>query len=65
MDIKGLLRVLQVPARETGEVFRTFSVTSGFLCRGEDQEDKKCMDYQVRYFCKEGDYEHTQSHAST
>ncbi|CAK8685030.1 unnamed protein product [Clavelina lepadiformis] len=40
------------PARETGEVFRKFSVTAGFLCMGNDQRNGRCQDYQVRYFCK-------------
>ncbi|CAK8685031.1 unnamed protein product [Clavelina lepadiformis] len=41
-----------IPARESGEVFRVLSPSAGFECRGEDQEDGRCEDYKVRYFCK-------------
>nr|CAB3235280.1 peroxidase [Phallusia mammillata] len=42
-----------VPARETGEVFRKHSPFAGFLCRKQDQQDGRCLDYKVRYLCKE------------
>uniref|UniRef100_A0A673CUB3 WxxW domain-containing protein n=1 Tax=Sphaeramia orbicularis TaxID=375764 RepID=A0A673CUB3_9TELE len=35
----------------TGEVIFKADTTSGFICRNEDQTDKQCTDYRVRFSC--------------
>ncbi|XP_035690117.1 mucin-5AC-like [Branchiostoma floridae] len=35
----------------TGEVFASFDVTTGFVCRMRDQPDGTCLDYEVRFCC--------------
>ena len=40
-----------VYARETGDVFYTLNEREGLICRGQDQLNRKCHDYRVRYLC--------------
>ena len=51
---ESLKKYFQIPARETGEVFRALGVSTGFICLGRDQPSGRCSNYIVRYFCKRG-----------
>ncbi|XP_066269246.1 uncharacterized protein [Branchiostoma lanceolatum] len=35
----------------TGEVFAFYDVSTGFVCKKEDQPDNTCLDYEVRFCC--------------
>ncbi|CAK8685029.1 salivary peroxidase/catechol oxidase-like [Clavelina lepadiformis] len=50
-----------IPARETEEVFEEFSVHFGFICRAKQQRSGKCSDYRVRYLCRRGQAQNTDS----
>ncbi|XP_038134652.1 LOW QUALITY PROTEIN: cartilage intermediate layer protein 2-like [Cyprinodon tularosa] len=39
------------PAIYTGENFYAYNPTVGFVCRQEDQKDRTCKDYKVRFGC--------------
>ncbi|XP_037605933.1 uncharacterized protein LOC119476605 [Sebastes umbrosus] len=36
----------------TGEVFFKNDATTGFVCRNQDQKNKRCSDYKVRFRCR-------------
>uniref|UniRef100_A0A3Q3GEX2 Cartilage intermediate layer protein 2-like n=1 Tax=Kryptolebias marmoratus TaxID=37003 RepID=A0A3Q3GEX2_KRYMA len=36
---------------EAGEKIYKYDTTSGFVCRNEDQLDRRCNDYKVRFSC--------------
>ncbi|XP_074472131.1 uncharacterized protein LOC141756361 isoform X2 [Sebastes fasciatus] len=36
----------------TGEVFFKNDATTGFVCRNQDQKNKRCSDYKVRFRCQ-------------
>eukprot|EP00058_Branchiostoma_floridae_P014138 XP_002599626.1 hypothetical protein BRAFLDRAFT_77725 [Branchiostoma floridae] len=35
----------------TGEQFAFYDTTTGFVCKKNDQRDKTCLDYEVRFCC--------------
>jgi len=51
IDIEVVTVDGETPAREMGEVFKTFKADKGFICLNQDQTDGKCHDYKVRYLC--------------
>ncbi|CAH1247321.1 VWA2 [Branchiostoma lanceolatum] len=50
-DIQVRVKGTEQPAFMTGEVFAFYDVSTGFVCRKEDQPDNTCLDYEVRFCC--------------
>ncbi|CAH1780674.1 unnamed protein product [Owenia fusiformis] len=47
-----------IPASKTGQVFHkkaACSVIGGLACYNRKQKNRRCLNYEVRYFCKEDD----------
>ncbi|XP_070578631.1 uncharacterized protein [Ptychodera flava] len=44
-----------VPAELTGEVFHSYDTNSGFTCLNEEQRDRACQDYRVKFCCRDCD----------
>ncbi|CAH1780671.1 unnamed protein product [Owenia fusiformis] len=47
-----------IPASKTGQVFHkkaACSVEGGLACYNRKQKNRRCLNYEVRYFCKEDD----------
>ncbi|XP_078095332.1 uncharacterized protein LOC144510017 isoform X4 [Mustelus asterias] len=42
-----------VPASDTGDNIPQCSISSGFACVNEEQNDGSCEDYRIRFFCPE------------
>ncbi|KAF7230685.1 cartilage intermediate layer protein 2-like [Nothobranchius furzeri] len=40
-----------IPAEDTGHTFQAYNTEVGFICRNEDQQFGRCMDYKVRFRC--------------
>ena len=66
LDIQVVTVDGEVPALETGDIFKTMKKDKGFICLNSDQvrfklwdhffndliqTSEKCMDYKVRYLC--------------
>ncbi|XP_029903280.1 uncharacterized protein LOC115356303 isoform X2 [Myripristis murdjan] len=49
--IEGVTRDEHIPATETGDYFLNYSPTEGLVCRNNDQKQKSCQDYIVRFGC--------------
>ena len=49
--IEARTRKDKVPALATGEKFKHNDTAVGFACINEEQADKKCQDYEVRFCC--------------
>ncbi|XP_078584280.1 uncharacterized protein LOC144866630 [Branchiostoma floridae x Branchiostoma japonicum] len=50
-DIEVRVIATGLDAFLTGEVFAFYDVTTGFVCKKEDQPDDTCLDYEVRFCC--------------
>lgn len=44
----------EVPWDKTGDVLHLACSTKGLSCKNDDQKDRKCEDYEVRYECPPG-----------
>ncbi|KAI8504762.1 hypothetical protein Bbelb_178800 [Branchiostoma belcheri] len=51
-------------AWSTGENFAYFDATAGFVCRKVDQPDNTCLDYEVRFCCRDRNMEDWTKHGS-
>ncbi|XP_035676170.1 cell migration-inducing and hyaluronan-binding protein-like [Branchiostoma floridae] len=51
IDIQVRVKGTGQDAFLTGEVFEFYDVTTGFVCKKEDQPDNTCLDYEVRFCC--------------
>ncbi|XP_077396775.1 mucin-5AC-like [Festucalex cinctus] len=40
-----------IPFAHTGQISFIYSLSEGFACRNEDQKDKRCLDYKIRFGC--------------
>ncbi|XP_078584278.1 uncharacterized protein LOC144866627 [Branchiostoma floridae x Branchiostoma japonicum] len=50
-DIQVRVKGTEQDAFLTGEVFVFYDVTTGFVCKKDDQPDNMCLDYEVRFCC--------------
>ncbi|XP_066291079.1 cartilage intermediate layer protein 1-like [Branchiostoma lanceolatum] len=51
LAIEARRRGTQTPASQTDEQFSYFDTTVGFVCKNNDQTDRYCLDYEVRFCC--------------
>ncbi|XP_035676925.1 latrophilin Cirl-like [Branchiostoma floridae] len=49
--IQARVRGSNTPASRTGERFFKFNPQEGIVCRNADQRDRRCQDYEVRFWC--------------
>ncbi|XP_078688578.1 polycystin family receptor for egg jelly-like isoform X2 [Branchiostoma floridae x Branchiostoma belcheri] len=52
-------------AWSTGENFAYYDATAGFVCRKVDQPDHTCLDYEVRFCCRDRNMEDWTKHGSS
>ncbi|XP_051914489.1 uncharacterized protein LOC127596255 [Hippocampus zosterae] len=45
------MTVTGIPAHKTGDVLQTYDATHGFACVNDEQPEKQCEDYKVRFTC--------------
>ncbi|XP_077422338.1 mucin-5AC-like [Vanacampus margaritifer] len=51
IDIEVITVSYNYPIAYTGQIPFIYSASEGFACRNEDQKEKQCYDYKVRFGC--------------
>ncbi|XP_056284407.1 mucin-5B-like isoform X3 [Pseudoliparis swirei] len=51
LHIEAVTTDTNTPSTSTGDKIFLFCPSKGFICRNEDQECDKCLDYKVRFGC--------------
>ncbi|XP_054603986.1 cartilage intermediate layer protein 2 [Nothobranchius furzeri] len=49
--IEAVTVIGNIPAEDTGRIFKAYNTEVGFICRNEDQQFGRCKDYKVRFTC--------------
>ncbi|XP_054603985.1 cartilage intermediate layer protein 2 [Nothobranchius furzeri] len=51
LEIEAVTVFGNIRAEDTGHTFQAYNTEVGFICRNEDQQFGRCMDYKVRFGC--------------